>query len=297
MKVLIADDDQDVREVLSEALKEENFKVDVVENGLDAFELIKRKIYDVIITDYQMPKMSGMELVGLIKGGSPNRYTPCIILSGALDETVRARFNYLNVADMLSKPVYLDDIMNVIKQKTCTENFQGKVAPEVLECFKKSLEIACGPFIENKLEIGEPELLRTASKTFFCGCMMAVYGRRINGSVCLTLSEELVTHLVEKTFEGITIENLADHAELVCELANQTLGEAKRELAKINLFITIGVPVQYATEPFNVEHFVSGVRTQIKFSLDGHPGFIEFCIGKSSYENWDQPDGGQKVFV
>ena len=284
MKILIADDDIDVREVLSEALTEENFEVDVVENGLEAFELIKKKIYDLIITDYQMPKMSGIELVGLIKGGSPNRYTPCVVLSGALDENVCARFNYLNVAELLSKPVYLDDIMEVIRKRTNKENFQGKIAPEILDCFKTALGVACKPFIDKTLEVGEPTSLRKISETYYCGCMMAVYGRRINGSVCLTLSRELVTHLVQKTFEGITIENLDDHAELVCELANQTLGEVKRELAKINLFITIGVPVQFSTESFPIQHFVSGSKTKIEFHLDGHAGFMEFCVGKSSYE-------------
>jgi CheY-like chemotaxis protein len=79
-KILIADDEKALRILLVEALKPYDYHIDVVENGAEAISHIQRKSYDLIITDYMMPKMDGLELTRRIRSQYPS--TPILIVTG-----------------------------------------------------------------------------------------------------------------------------------------------------------------------------------------------------------------------
>ncbi len=79
-RILIADDEKAVRTLLAEALKHHDYEIDVVENGIEAISHIDRRSYDLIITDYMMPEMDGLELTRRIRLKYPS--LPIIVVSG-----------------------------------------------------------------------------------------------------------------------------------------------------------------------------------------------------------------------
>lgn len=79
-RVLIADDEEVVRMLLPEALKPNDYEIDVVENGAEAMSWIDKKTYDLVITDYMMPKMTGLELTRRIKAKYPD--IPVLVVTG-----------------------------------------------------------------------------------------------------------------------------------------------------------------------------------------------------------------------
>jgi two-component system response regulator ResD len=79
-KILIADDEEVIRILLAEALKPHDYKIDVVEDGVEAIRYIGRNSYDLVITDYMMPKMDGLELTRQIRSKYP--FTPILIVTG-----------------------------------------------------------------------------------------------------------------------------------------------------------------------------------------------------------------------
>ena len=66
-KILIADDDPDIRDILKLTLSEENYETIEATNGQEALEIIRSKPLDLALLDYKMPKMDGRQVCNLIK--------------------------------------------------------------------------------------------------------------------------------------------------------------------------------------------------------------------------------------
>jgi len=71
-RILIVDDEEMVRTLLLQAFKFFGYEIETAENGLEAIKQITMKAYDLIITDYMMPKMDGLELIQRIKMLNPS---------------------------------------------------------------------------------------------------------------------------------------------------------------------------------------------------------------------------------
>jgi len=76
-KILLADDDEGLRDLYEEELKEEGYEVITAKNGKDALQRLEREKPDLVVLDIIMPKMDGMEALGRIIG--KNRTIPIIL--------------------------------------------------------------------------------------------------------------------------------------------------------------------------------------------------------------------------
>jgi CheY-like chemotaxis protein len=79
-RIIVIDDEKDVRDVLKEVLERAGFDVEVAANGDDGLELLRSKGADVVITDIIMPGKNGVETVQDIRKNFPN--TRVIVISG-----------------------------------------------------------------------------------------------------------------------------------------------------------------------------------------------------------------------
>ena len=119
-KILVVDDELNMRLVLSAMLKKEGYEVTTAENGLEALISLKREDVDVVITDLKMPKLDGMGLLERIV----DQYaaTPVIIITAhgtvatAVDALKKGAFDYI------TKPFEQDDLKNVISKAIKTRN-------------------------------------------------------------------------------------------------------------------------------------------------------------------------------
>lgn len=80
MKLLLVEDDHDVRGVMNEIFSSLGIAITEASNGLEAIEILKNSVFDFIITDVQMPYMNGYEFLLSLK--KLNISTPVIVLSG-----------------------------------------------------------------------------------------------------------------------------------------------------------------------------------------------------------------------
>jgi two-component system alkaline phosphatase synthesis response regulator PhoP len=104
-KALVVDDEVHIVHVAAIKLRNNGFEVITAGNGEDAFELAcNNEDLDVIITDYQMPVMTGLELVERLRGHESTSHLPVVMLTArgfAIDDEQKER---LRISAFLSKP-------------------------------------------------------------------------------------------------------------------------------------------------------------------------------------------------
>lgn len=83
LRVLLIDDDQTCLDVLSQTLNLFDYSNQIFTNPREAIEAFRLKKFDVVVTDYKMPEMTGIEVLKLIQSIDPD--TPVIILTGFAD--------------------------------------------------------------------------------------------------------------------------------------------------------------------------------------------------------------------
>ncbi len=108
--ILVADDNQENRELLIKLLKLSNFNVDSAENGEEAVEKFKILHYDFIWMDIRMPKMDGLEATKIIKELDQEMKTKVVALSAHVFEEERGSITAAGCDDFLAKPFYEKDI-------------------------------------------------------------------------------------------------------------------------------------------------------------------------------------------
>ncbi|PIQ90331.1 MAG: diguanylate cyclase response regulator [Candidatus Omnitrophica bacterium CG11_big_fil_rev_8_21_14_0_20_41_12] len=81
-KILIADDDPDIRDILKITLSEENYETLEAQNGEEALEIIRTKPLDLALLDYKMPKMDGRQVCNLVKKDLLLQHLPIIMVTG-----------------------------------------------------------------------------------------------------------------------------------------------------------------------------------------------------------------------
>lgn len=135
--VLLADDEDTLRENLAEVLTEEEFNVIVCRDGAEALKFMRREHVDALITDLRMPGVTGMDLIDHAVKLLPNAIIIVITAFGEVDTAVEAMKK--GVRDYICKPIILDDV--VFRLKRLLENDRLKHENEVLKVqLRKSCE-------------------------------------------------------------------------------------------------------------------------------------------------------------
>jgi two-component system alkaline phosphatase synthesis response regulator PhoP len=124
-KILIADDEQDILEIISYNLEKEGFEVITAKDGIQALELSKIHKPDLVILDIMMPYKSGIEVCNLLRMLPEFKKTPIAILTALSDESSHIKGLDSGADDYISKPIspkVLVSRINALLRRTQTEN-------------------------------------------------------------------------------------------------------------------------------------------------------------------------------
>ena len=119
-KALVVDDEFHIVQVVAIKLKNNGFEVVTAENGSDGYELASQTLPDIIISDYQMPVMSGVEMIEKLRQNPETAHIPVIMLTARGFAIEDEQKEQLRVSACLSKPFspreVLQTIEDVLKQ-------------------------------------------------------------------------------------------------------------------------------------------------------------------------------------
>jgi signal transduction histidine kinase len=129
-KILVVDDEQEIREFLSKALTRiAGFHVEMAEDGEEALKKIEQDKLDLILTDLKMPKMDGLKLITEIAKTKPEILTILMTGHGTIDSALEAMKR--GASDYLTKPINLDElvlrIQKVLEEKQRFLSLKGYI--------------------------------------------------------------------------------------------------------------------------------------------------------------------------
>ncbi|GAF97491.1 unnamed protein product [marine sediment metagenome] len=101
-KILIAIDNDFIRETYSEVFKEDNFEVFMVKKGKEAIDLAKKELPDIIIADTELSEMGGLKLIEALKEEASTEKIPVIIFSQIEKQKDRAKAMELEAKDFIT---------------------------------------------------------------------------------------------------------------------------------------------------------------------------------------------------
>lgn len=109
--VLVVEDEGAQREVLQYNLEAEGFDVVVADNGEDALLLVVEEQPDLIVLDWMLPKVSGIEVCRQVKADPATRHIPILMLSARTEEVDRVRGLETGADDYVVKPYSVVELM------------------------------------------------------------------------------------------------------------------------------------------------------------------------------------------
>jgi len=111
-KILIVDDDPFFNKTLSNYLRRFDYSIETSSSSEDALEILKGETFDLIITDYRLPKMNGLELIEKIK---IHCNTPVILITNYSDIKTAVKSIKLGAFEFISKPIIPEEFKLVIE--------------------------------------------------------------------------------------------------------------------------------------------------------------------------------------
>ena len=120
INILAVDDDKEFLTLLYDVLKDESYEISVAESMPDAVKKVKDILFDLIITDKNMPEPKGADLINEIKSISPA--SKIIVLTGFGDVESYLELMNLGIYDYLNKPVKMSELKITIRRALNLQN-------------------------------------------------------------------------------------------------------------------------------------------------------------------------------
>jgi DNA-binding response OmpR family regulator len=115
--ILLVDDDTSLREFHAEVLIRSGYVVDTAADGAIAWNTLNEKGYDLLITDNNMPKLTGLELIKQMR--SEGMELPVILASGTVPMEELNQNSRLRIEFTLPKPFKTDELLAAVKKVLC----------------------------------------------------------------------------------------------------------------------------------------------------------------------------------
>ncbi len=176
--ILIIDDDENIGNMLNEALIKEGYEVLRAYSGTEALMVLEKSRPDLVLLDLMLPGLSGEEVLPKLKG------IPVIIVSAKTDIDHKVRLLYEGASDYITKPFVISELMARIAALLRLSAIIGQSSAEVVEAC-----ITVGDITLNNslyiVTIGKTEVPLTRTEAAILNILMINSGRPVGRSTIL----------------------------------------------------------------------------------------------------------------
>lgn len=132
LRVMVVDDDADLRELIADRLSEDGAEVVQAADAMEAFEAIGNglmqqpmRYFDLIIADIKMPRDGGLELLWTLR--QTDYPVPVVLMSGYVDDATRTRAGALGATVVLDKPFDLERLHTIAQNVTARPWWRSRI--------------------------------------------------------------------------------------------------------------------------------------------------------------------------
>jgi CheY-like chemotaxis protein len=127
-RVLVVDDDEDIRDLIALRLRRQGYDVSVIGDPLEALSFAAAHAYDLAILDWTMPEMDGGELCARLRQHPRSGDAPILVVTAHADPQTRESAFAAGASDYLAKPFTLQRLTEVVASLIATTARGGSVA-------------------------------------------------------------------------------------------------------------------------------------------------------------------------
>lgn len=284
--ILVVDDTESNRALLTRRLSREGFTVAIAEDGRRALDMLGRHAFDLVLLDIIMPEMDGHQVLTAMKADHALRHLPVIMISGLDDLETLIRCIEGGAEDYLTKPfdpILLRARIGACLDKKRLRDKEQDLLRQVREAQAKSEALLLNILpraIADRLKAGESTIvdhLPEVTVLFADLVGFTELSARISGSEMVRLLNELFTTF-DQLAEAQGLEKIktigdaymvvgglpiprADHAHAIAELALNMIGAVEERFAGSEFSVRIRIGI-------NSGSVVAGVIGRNKFSYD-----------------------------
>jgi CheY-like chemotaxis protein len=113
-RILVIEDDEEMRALLIEVIEEDGYKTSSVNNGSEAFRRLAKESFDLILTDVRMPGLTGLDILPGIKKLQPE--APIIVITAFGSEEVQRKAFERGANAYLEKPIHFQKLRTLIQE-------------------------------------------------------------------------------------------------------------------------------------------------------------------------------------
>jgi DNA-binding NtrC family response regulator len=150
-RILVIDDDESVRKVLSAALEDEGYEVETAETGKRAIAMSQKEFYNIALIDIRLPDMEGTKLLSDLKDTTPKMRKVIVTGYPSMQNAIEAVKRGAN--DYVVKPFKMESVLDTIKAQLKSQEEEGKYSEEKVK-----------EFIETRVSEADAEERRPSKK-------------------------------------------------------------------------------------------------------------------------------------
>jgi DNA-binding NtrC family response regulator len=202
--ILIIDDEQTQREVLTGYLKKKGYHILSADAGDEGIKLIKQNTVDIVLSDFKMPDKTGLEVLEEVKNINPEISFVIITAYSTVEDAVKAM--RLGAYDYISKPVDLDELDLMIEKIIENRNLKSEIKnlkSQLQEKHRITSIISHSPKME--------EVLSIASRAAESSASILITGENGTGKEVLAKAVHYISHRKDGPFVAVNIPALSEN--------------------------------------------------------------------------------------
>jgi two-component system, sensor histidine kinase and response regulator len=298
VRVLVIEDNDDVRQTVADILGFEGFEVVQAENGRVALDCVKAQVPDLVICDLMMPEVDGWETLKAIRAIPDAATTPFLFLTARADRQDMRRGMELGADDYVTKPFTLDELLGAVRAALAKRDLHERRSEAKLETLRTQLATVLPHEMHTPLAciLGYAQVLADPAEDRRPEDVADIAQRIVDAGLRLSrIAENSLLHMQLELFRQglgdpqalIGVQPTALHdlttrvararassyrreSDLVLELADATTAASERYVAKV-AFEVIDNAFKFSAPgtPVRVETRASGERVVFRVSDEG----------------------------